>query len=535
LGVELDVGGTERVARAVCTTPPGVRRRRLGGRSARCGCLAHRLFLAVRTEYERPVRRALVLVLAVATQAAADDWRDRLTLTVSERVRGEFVDWFQPPPGTARPGAEEYAFFASQLRVGGRLTLPHVQAVVEVQDTRLANLPDDASLAPRPQGNLGPGALYFAHTHETDQGEPFLKQGLLAFRQRGATLTVGRFEYRDGLETLPGDATLAVVKRTRIAERLVGPFDFTHVTRSFDGGRVAYDRPAWNATAFGAVPTDGGFEVSANREIADVWLAGLALTAKRIPAAPPADVRVFWLYYQDGRADVTKVDNRPLAVRRADHDAIAIHTWGGHAITAFEAGPGIVDLLGWTALQWGDWGEQAHAAWAWAVEGGYQLRRLPAAPWLRVGWDRSSGDDDPGDADHRSFFQILPTARTYAQFPFFNLMNTSDVFTELMLQPHPRIGVRSDWHWLQVTEPRDLWYQGGGATNSDVFGFSGAPAGGRRNLAQLVDVSLTVQALEQLTFGAYYGHAFGAGVDGRTFAGRDADYGFLETTWRFQR
>src|SRR6185369_13649116 len=110
------------------------RRRRVGGRSARCGRPTHRLFLPVRTEYERPVRRALVLVLAVATQAAAEDWRDRLTLTVSERVRGEFVDWFQPPPGTARPGAEEYAFFASQLRVGGRLTLPHVQAVVEVQD-----------------------------------------------------------------------------------------------------------------------------------------------------------------------------------------------------------------------------------------------------------------------------------------------------------------------------------------------------------------------------------------------------------------
>jgi len=48
-------------------------------------------------------------------------------------------------------------------------------------------------------------------------------------------------------------------------------------------------------------------------------------------------------------------------------------------------------------------------------------------------------------------------------------------------------------------------------------------------------VSVTVQALEQLTFGAYYGHAFGGGVVGQTFAGRDADYGFLESTWRFQR
>ena len=475
-----------------------------------------------------------IILLAVATEAAADDWRDRVTLTLSDRTRGEFVDWFRPPPKVAPPDAQRYAFFANQLRLGARVTLPHVQAVVEMQDTRLANLPSDASLPP-PQGNLGTGATYFANTHQTSQGEPFLKQGFLTLRRRGLAATFGRFEYRDGLETLPGDATLATLERTRIAERLVGPFDFTHVTRSFDGGRVAYDRPGWNATAFAAVPTQGGFEVSANRELEGIWLAGLALTAKRLPDAPPADVRLFWLYYEDDREDVLKTDNRPLAVRRADRDAIAIHTWGGHAVTAIEAGPGIVDLLAWSAIQWGSWGLQEHAAWAWAFEGGYQLPRLPAAPWLRVGWDRSSGDDDPTDGHHRSFFQLLPTARTYAQFPFYNLMNSSDVFTELVLEPHPRLTLRTDWHWLQLTDSHDLWYQGGGATNGDLFGYAGSPAGGHRDLAHLVDLSLTLQVLEQLTLGGYYGHAFGGGVIGQSFVGRDADYAFVEATLRLQR
>jgi alginate export protein len=477
----------------------------------------------------------MALLLVVATAAgAADGWRERLTLTLSDRARGEFVDWFAPPPGTAPAGAERYAFFGNQLRLGARLTFPRVQVALELQDTRLANLPDDASLSP-PQGNLGPGATYFANTHDTSQGEPFVKQASLTFRERGLAATFGRFEYRDGLETLPGDATLAAVKRTRIAERLIGPFDFTHVTRSFDGGRVAYDRPGWNATAFAFFPTQGGFEVSANREIDEIWLAGTSLTAKRLPVGPPTDLRVFWTYYEDDREDVLKVDNRPEALRRLDHDAIAIHTWGGHALTAFEAGPGIVDLLGWTALQWGQWGVQDHAAWAWALEAGYQLPRLPLSPWLRVGWDRSSGDDDPGDGEHRSFFQMLPTARTYAQLPFYNLMNSSDVFTELLLQPHPRVALRTDWHWLQVTEPHDLWYQGGGATNGDIFGFAGSPAAGRRNLAHVVDLGVTFQALEALTLGAYYGHAFGGAVVGRSFTGRDANYGFVETTFRFQR
>src|SRR5207244_2507303 len=126
----------------------------------------------------------------------------------------------------------------------------------------------------------------------------------------------GRYEYRDGLETVPGDPALSALKRTRIAERLVGPFEFTHVTRRFDGGRLACDRPGWNVTVIGTRPTQGGFEVSANREL-DLTLAGAALTLKHLPLAPPADVRLFYLYYRDGRDGVLKVDNRPLPVRTA--------------------------------------------------------------------------------------------------------------------------------------------------------------------------------------------------------------------------
>ena len=173
----------------------------------------------------------------------------------------------------------------------------------------------------------------------------------MALRRRGFTAKLGRFEYRDGAETVPGDATLAFLKRARINERLVGTFDFTHVTRSFDGGLLAYDEPAWNATAIGLRPTRGGFEVSANRELDGVTLAGLALTAKRLPFsdAPPADLRLFYLYFEDRRNRPLKVDNRALAARQGDRDSIFVHTIGGHAMTAVEAGPGVIDGLLWAA------------------------------------------------------------------------------------------------------------------------------------------------------------------------------------------
>jgi len=485
----------------------------------------------------RPGWRTVVLLLVAVSRAAvaaADDvsWRDRLQLTASMRLRGEFADWFTPPPGVAPAGAQRYDFFGSQLRLGARLTFAHAQFGIEVQDVRLANLPDDAVL-PAPQGALGPGGLYVLYTDDQSQGETTLRQAHLTLRRAGASVTGGRFEYREGLETLPADPTLATVKRERIAERLLGPFGFSQVGRTFDGVKLAFDRAAWNLTAVGFRPTRGGFEVSANRDLEDVAVAGFTGTLTRLPGAPPIDARLFYFYYDDQRRDTIKVDSRSLAARTADHNAVAIHSGGGHAMTAMRLGPGIVDGLLWGMVQGGDYGELDHAAWAWAAEAGYQLPDVPTAPSLRVGMMRSSGDDSPADGDHGTFFQLLPTARIYAQLPFYNMMNLEDVFTELVLRPHSRVTIRTDWHWLRVTEPCDLWYSGSGAQNETVFGYAGSPTGGHRELAHVVDVGVTVVPHDRVILGAYYGHAFGKGAIRTSFADAAADYGFLEVTLRY--
>ena len=86
---------------------------------------------------------------------------------------------------------------------------------------------------------------------------------------------------------------------------------------------------------------------------------------------------------------------------------------------------------------------------------------------------------------------------------------------------------------LRRRERNDLWYAGGGATNERIFGFSGSPSGGRRDLAQLVDVSATVSLHQYVTLGVYYGHAFGGDVVRTSFTGSDADYGFVELTFRY--
>lgn len=472
-----------------------------------------------------------------AHAGAVAEWGGlRLTPLVSDRARVEVVDWFRPAAGRAHDGAQKYSFYANQLRFGGEVERSILQLVLEGQYTQLLGLPDDASLPP-PEGNLGPGAVYFAHTRRHNQGEVFLKRGFLTLRNwaaaPGLTATVGRFEYADGAETMPKDPSLAWLKKARIAERLIGPFGYTHVTRSFDGMRLSWDELRWNLTGFAARPTQGGFEISANPELTEVAVAGLAMTVKEQAEILPIDARVYWLYYEDDRDRAVKVDNRPSARRLQDQKSIAIHTLGFHALGMTQIGPGKADGLAWLAVQRGRWGELDHAAWAWSLESGYQLPSLLFAPWLRVGYSQSSGDSDPADEEHETFFQLLPTARLYAQTPFFNLMNIEDLFFQALLRPHTSLTIRTDWHWLRVNDAADLWYAGGGASNKRIFGFSGMPSGGHRELAHLVDLSATYQIHSRVLLYAYYGHAFGQSVVSRTFSGKQLDYAYLEVTARY--
>ena len=128
---------------------------------------------------------------------------------------------------------------------------------------------------------------------------------------------------------------------------------------------------------------------------------------------------------------------------------------------------------------------------------------------------------------------MLPTARLYAQFPFFNLMNNMDTFVQLLLQPHRMLSIRTDLHWLRDTQPTDLLYAGGGATSSTNFGYTGTPTGGAQDIGYLLDTALTFTPTRNLTLYLYYGRVFGRGLIGNAYVGREANYGYAEATFGF--
>ncbi|GBC97548.1 hypothetical protein HRbin17_00035 [bacterium HR17] len=457
-----------------------------------------------------------VAVWAAIGSAAAVLQAQGIKVDVSWRVRGEVWDFF------TTPGADNhYAFLGSLLRAGISGQGQRHAWRLELAQSTLAGLPDNA----RPPSH---GATYRSVNGGRD-GSVFLKQLFWRWRSKsGWSLMLGRFEFSDGSERMPDDPTLQWLRRHRIQERLIGPFGFTHITRSFDGVYWAWDRLQGTLTLTLFRPTRGAFDLRANDQLTRVTVAYTSWTFR---PDPQSDARFFALYYRDARPAV-KVDSRPLADRQTDREAIALTTLGGHFLRVVPSKWGQTDFLAWGAWQWGDWGRLKHRAFAVAAEIGHRWDS-PWRPWLRLGAFLSTGDGNPNDGFHKTFFQVLPTPRLYARFPIYNLMNNRDLFVQFTLCPHRRLTLRLEAHRLWLSRRTDLWYAGGGAFNDTAFGYAGLTSGGARRLMDVLDLSVDYQSDPLTTWTLYLARAWGKGAVRSNFAGSSATYAYLEVVRRW--
>ncbi|HWF08391.1 MAG TPA: alginate export family protein [Bryobacteraceae bacterium] len=454
-----------------------------------------------------------------------------VTFTATLRSRIYVWDWFQAPS----PYSNQYAYSGNLLRLNFAEKRGVFDWDAEVAVPFLLGLPETAT-APAPQGALGLGANYYSANYNHQYAAmAFLKQtwGRYHFGEKESqSIQAGRFEFNDGTELAPKNATLATLKRDRVSQRLIGTFGFSDVGRSFDGVRYSWTQPTADFTFVGATPTRGVFQTDGwgwNR----VGFGYAAFTKDWGHGNHAADTRFFAIDYDDFR-HILKTDNRPAAVKKGDTENIHLQTWGGHSLHAFTTTAGTIDALGWVAIQTGRWGTQTQRAYAFDVEGGFQPAVMKMLkPWLRGGYTLGSGDGDPNDNRHETFFQILPTPRPYARFPFFNMMNTEDGFGALILRPHPKVTVSNEYHALRLTNANDLWYSGGGVFQPWTFGYTGRATSGLRSLGNLYDTSVEYRANRHATFTGYLGYTQGLSVMETIYpAGKDGRFGYLEALFR---
>ena len=485
--------------------------------------------------FARPISSiAVLLPLAVlaalaapgAAQSATAD-KSPLSVFVYDRTRMDAWQWFAAPPENS-----SYAYVQTLQRMGVTQHLHRWDWELELSQPSVLGAPDKAVSPSTAQGQLGLGGTYYASNgNNSYPAAVFFKQGFARFDGEDKNLRVGRFEFFDGDETKPKNPTLAWLQANRVSSRLISNFGFTNAQRSLDGLDGQLQAGSWNVTAMAARSDQGVFNMNGNPEL-NVDVQYLALTH------PEARGHVLWrafaIGYHDGRTGITKTDNRPLPVRSAEHSNIRMGTYGGNLTAAIPAGPGQFDFLFWGALQNGRWGSQDQRAGAAALEGGYRFGKQAAAPWLRGGWFRSTGDRNAADGTHNTFFQLLPTPRLYARLPFYNLMNSTDEFVQVIEKPVKRVALRSDLHWLQLTSGQDLWYAGGGAFDNKVFGFSAHPGNGHTSFASVPDISADWQTTKNINIDFYYAYAQGKSVVAAIYpTDRNMQFGYVEFVYHW--
>jgi hypothetical protein len=443
--------------------------------------------------------------------------KERIDLSISTRGR---IEWWNAFTDTTD------RFYALRTRVGLKYSYDDLLTLfAEYQSVQMFSM--------SPSGG-GAGAAYWANSGmRSSAHDDSLRQFYAELRPvDGLALRGGRFDIKDGTEVMYPEANWKYLKVARASQRLVGTVGWTHVERSNEGLSTAYDFGDHHVYAFAARPTTGVFDVDDAYHRQDgITYGGLHFTAKRGVAIPDTEVRLFALAYQDDRSQSDGGQPRDVNVYTAGFSTIGIHP----------VGPGNLDLFVWLAGQWGNFSTEDHLAAAGILEVGYQFPDVFLKPWFRVGVNVASGDGDPNDGDHNTFFNMLPTNHLYYGFADqFAFQNIVDWIAQLMLKPHPKVGINLMLHHIKLQTSDDIRYAGTGAFSKNAFpgGFGyttrvpGTPGAGTRNAATELDAVLNVDVRKgvsvQAGFAQIWGHTVFNG-----FVDDDAQFGYVQVSLKY--
>jgi hypothetical protein len=405
------------------------------------------------------------------------------------RVRSEGWD-------AVAPHTDWYTGVRSRLRlqVGWRDMLI---IAAEGQDLRVDGLASDTS---------GPPKIYRDNSGKTSNSHGTAVRQLYAEARpwKGASLRLGRQDVKLGTEVLYPEADWRYLKTQRLGERFVGTVGWSQAERAYDGGWAGVDLGGHYVSGFFLQPTTGVFDIDSEyHRNKGIYVGGAAWTVKRDTWLPSTDLGAFALYYEDNRDR----EDGGLA------HGLELYTIGAQAVGILPAGPGRFDWLALAAGQWGKYDDLDHQAYAGLLELGYQLPDVLLAPWLRIGVNAATGDHDPRDDRHATFFNLLPTNHIYYGFADqLALQNLVNPFVQLRLKPHSMVGVNLFVHRFTLASSNDAKYSGTGAFNRKTFGFTATPSRGYRYVGTELDAVVTVTPHKAVTLEGGYAKLWGGNM-----------------------
>jgi len=447
---------------------------------------------------------------------------------VENVTRVEVWRYFDPPPNGGQHA--DYTFGGNRATLGVTYAGSRWSARGVLQYVRLENLPAGA-IGP---GLLGNGGAYFFQANGTFSYQFYLRSLSLSWRasRSGLWAEAGRLSRAADTERRSGDAAIDHVVTHELSGRLLGDAEWSFYQRAWDGVRGGIDRGGRALTITAAVPTQGTFEESANLPMDRVRVGAVEASAAPGTLVRRTRLDAFAVVYDDRRRINTRPDNSLRPAAAAD---IRVGAIGAAAVGAYPWTAGVTDASVWAAWQAGDWYGQSHRAAAATVGVGHRFVALPARPWVRAGVTWASGDADPADGRHGTFFPMLPAGDRVSRLNAYALMNVHDRWAAVETRLHPALDVGAAVRHVGLASAFDRWYQGTGATNrvGNYFGYQGRNTGGATTIGTVVEGSAAWRARRWWTLRAYAARVAGGDAVARLFDGRRLVTAWLESTVRF--
>lgn len=403
--------------------------------------------------------RSVMILAATALVTASVSFADGPELDPTFQLRLRWEGFGTPTGFTDRDA--QYNFSNLRLRFGLESRWEHVTLAGELQGAAAADLPANGAFA------IGP-VYAAANSGETRPSQIGISQAYATFHSSTSRLQAGRQKWGDGFETLTGVGHLDGIKKRRMAERLVGNWDWVNVGRRYDGASGATSAGGVHLGGFAFRPLAGGVNyVGGFERLKGLGVYGATVTTKYGELLPSTELRLFAVRYDD---------ERPGALAAAG-DKLRLNTFGASLLGGGDNG----DLMLWGVYQTGSWGEASQNAWAFIAEGGRKMHRGDSTFTLRGGVAQASGDSGD-DEKHNTFFNLLPTNhKFYGSMDYNAFSNLRDLYGELLFQSGPSAvwSFRGAFHVFHLVDSNDAWYGGSGAFDLSRLGYAARrPASG---------------------------------------------------------
>lgn len=306
-------------------------------------------------------------------------------------------------------------------------------------------------------------------------------------------------------------------------QRLISPLDWANTRRTFDGAKIFYTSKEWSFDGFWTRPVPFSQHVNqdTNFDSCD-WSQEFMGLYSSYKGKKDQVSDFYFLRFAEYQGPGT-------AVAPTDYDPMLFAArWSGKDADYYGDGSFFWDTEG--GYQFGDWGAQNQSAGFATVGLGRDWSKRKYKPKMMLYYDYASGDQDPNDGTHGTFFQYFGLVHKY--FGFADLVarqNIHDLNGQCFLTLNKKTTLLFWHHIFWLDSPRDGLYNAAGVrTLYDPTGNSGSYVGQETDFT----CQYNINPYSDLLIG--YSH-FWAGdfVENLAPNGNDIDFTYVQYSIRF--